>query len=74
MADDFTDEGWVVFVRGEASGPAVYLAGFGTDRESEMAVRSRYRTETIKIEQLVRLSKANVVGFSLRLGEVRPWQ
>ncbi|MEA2909665.1 MAG: hypothetical protein QOJ15_1746 [Bradyrhizobium sp.] len=32
------------------------------------------KNKVIKIEQLVRLSKANAVGFSLRVGEVWPWQ
>jgi hypothetical protein len=74
MAENLADEGWIVFVRSEASGAAVYLVGLATDRESEIAVRGRYPNKTIKIEQLVRLSKTNIVGFGLRVGEVRPWQ
>jgi hypothetical protein len=74
MAENLADEGWIVFVRSEASGAAVYLVGLATDRESEIAVRGRYPNETIKIDQIVRLAKANIVGFSLRNGEIRPWQ
>jgi hypothetical protein len=74
MAENLADEGWIVFVRSEASGAAVYLVGLATERESEIAVRGRYPNKAIKIEQLVRLSKANVVGFGWRVGEVRPWQ
>jgi hypothetical protein len=74
MAENLADEEWIVFVRSEASGAAVYLVGLATDRESEIAVRGRYPNKTIKIEQLVRLSKTNIVGFGLRVGEVRPWQ
>jgi hypothetical protein len=74
MAENWADEGWAVFVRGEASGPAVYLVGLATDRESEDAVRGHYTNETVKVEQPVRLTKENVVGFKLRKGEMRPWQ
>jgi hypothetical protein len=74
MAENLADEGWIVFVRSEASGAAVYLVGLATDRESGIAVRGRYPNKTIKIEQLVHLSKTNIVGFGLRVGEVRPWQ
>jgi hypothetical protein len=74
MAENLADQGWIVFVRSEASGAAVYLVGLATERDSEIAVRGRYTNKAIKIEQLVRLSKANVVGFGLRVGEVRPWQ
>jgi hypothetical protein len=74
MVENLADEGWIVFVRSEASGAAVCIVGLATDRESEMAVRDRYPNETIKIDQIVRLAKANVVGFSLRNGEIRPWQ
>jgi hypothetical protein len=74
MAENLADEGWIVFVRSEASGAAVYLVDLATERDSEIAVRGRYPNKAIKIEQLVRLSKANVVGFGLRVGEVRPWQ
>jgi hypothetical protein len=74
MAENLADEGWIVFVRSEASGAAVYLVGLATERDSEIAVRGRYPNKAIKIEQLVRLSKANVFGFGLRVGEVRPWQ
>jgi hypothetical protein len=74
MAENLADEGWIVFVRSEASGAAVYLVGLATERDSEIAVRGRYPNKAIKIEQLVRLSKANVIGFGLRAGEVRPWQ
>jgi hypothetical protein len=71
MAETWADEGWAVFVRGEASGPAVYLVGLATDRESEDAVRAHYTNETVKVEQPVRLTKENVVGFKLRKGEMR---
>jgi hypothetical protein len=74
MVDNLADEGWIALVRSDASGAAVYLVGLATSRESEIAVRDHYPNETIKIEQLVRLSKANIDGLHLRVGELRPWQ
>jgi hypothetical protein len=35
---------------------------------------TEWRCETIKIDRIVRLAEANVVGFNLRNGEMRPWQ
>jgi hypothetical protein len=57
MAENLADEGWIVFVRSEASGAAVYLVGLATERDSEIAVRGRYPNKAIKIEQLVRCKR-----------------